>query len=85
MNEPAGNFSRHLPEIGFLRRVRRTLHLEVLAVVVVKFLQRFDEQIVYGKPDGPAPIRVAAKEARGRFRRLVGDATTFPFTRTSYG
>src|SRR5882762_6853736 len=42
MDEPAGDFSRYLPEIGFLRRVRRALHLEVLAVVVVKLLQRFD-------------------------------------------
>src|SRR5882724_1924736 len=74
MNEPAGDFSRHLPQIGFLRRMRRALYLEVLAVVMVKLLQRFDEQIVYREPDGPAPIRIAAKEARGGFRRLVTDA-----------
>src|SRR6266404_2306 len=74
VDEPAGDFSRHLPEIGFLRGMRRALHLEVLAVVMVKLLQRFDEQIVYGEPDGPAPIRIAAKEARGGFRRLVTDA-----------
>src|ERR1700730_16672860 len=78
MNEPAGNFSRHLPEIRFLRRMRRTLHFEVLAVVVVKLLQRFDEQIVYWKPDGAAPIRIAAKEARHGFTRFVGDAIDTP-------
>src|SRR5713101_5754815 len=74
MNEPAGDFSRHLPQIGFLRGMRRTLHLEVLPVVVVKFLQRFDEQIVYGKPDGSAPIRITSEDARRGFRRLVTDA-----------
>src|SRR5216684_326811 len=64
VNEPAGDFSRHLPQVGFLRRMGRTLHLKVLTVVVVKLLQRFDEEIVYGKPDGPTPVRIPAEEAR---------------------
>jgi hypothetical protein len=55
-NEPAGDFTRHLPQVAFLLRVCRALHFEVLAVVVVKLLKRFDEKIVYGKPDGAAPV-----------------------------
>src|SRR5229473_4889746 len=56
VNEPAGDFSCHLPQVGFLRRMGRTLHLEVLTVIVVKLLQRFDEEIVDGKPDGATPV-----------------------------
>ena len=44
-----------------LARSGRALDLEVVAVVVVKLLQRLDQQIVRGKPDRSAPVRVAAE------------------------
>src|SRR5260370_7934406 len=50
------------------------LHFEIFAVVVVKFLERFHEQIVDWKPDGPAPVRISAKEACRGFGRLVVNA-----------
>src|SRR5258708_20117110 len=56
VNEPPGNFGGYLPEIGFVAGMRGALDFEVFAVIVVKLLQRFHEQIVHGKPDGPAPV-----------------------------
>ena len=44
---------------------------ERVAHVVVKPLQRFDQQIVERKPDRAAPIRVSAEHPAGRFGRLV--------------
>src|ERR1700694_880538 len=74
MNKPPGDFRSYLPEIGFGAGIGRAVHFEIFAVVVVIFLQRFDEEIVHRKPDGPAPVRIPSKEARRGFRRLVGDA-----------
>src|SRR5258707_4886670 len=74
MNEPPGNFRGYLPEIGFGAGMGGALHFEIFAVVVVIFLQRFDEEIVHRKPDGPAPIRIPSKEASRGFRRLVRHA-----------
>src|SRR5437762_904430 len=52
----------------------RAFDLEVFAVVVVKFLQGFDEQIVHWKPNRATPIGIAAEQASGGLRGLVGDA-----------
>src|SRR5258705_4693275 len=71
VNEPPRDFSSHLPEIGFRARVRRTLDFEIFAVIVVKFLKRFHEQVVDRKPDGPTPIGIAAEKTGRGFRRLV--------------
>src|ERR1700704_6245115 len=38
-HEPPRNLRRHLPKVGFFARVRRTLHFEVLAIVVMKLLE----------------------------------------------
>src|SRR5437588_181791 len=34
---------------------------EGIAEIVMEFLQRFDQQEVYRKPDGPPPVRVTAE------------------------
>src|SRR6267378_2965833 len=73
-NESPGYFRCDLPEIGFRAGMRGTFNFEVLAVVMVIFLERFHQQIVNRKPDGPAPVRIPAKKARGGFGRLVLDA-----------
>src|SRR5712692_5696691 len=39
VNEPPGNFGGYLPEIAFSAGMRGALHFEILAVVVVKFLE----------------------------------------------
>ena len=44
-----------------LTRASGTLHLEIVAVVMVKFLQRLDELIIDGNPHRSAPVRVAAE------------------------
>src|SRR6266446_7522671 len=74
MNEPPGDFRGDLPEIGFGAGIGGALHFEIFAVVVMIFLQGFDQQIINRKPDRPAPVRIPSKEARRGFRRLVGDA-----------
>src|SRR6267154_2534786 len=74
VNEPPGNFRRHLPEIGFGAGMRGALDFKIFTVVVVEFLQGFHEQIVHGKPDGPAPVGISAKEACRGFSGFVVNA-----------
>src|SRR5207302_653153 len=58
--------------------IRGAFDLEIVAVVVMELLQRLDNEVVYRKPDWPAPVRVAAKHAAIRLGGLVahgmGDA-----------
>src|SRR3954452_15674398 len=49
-----------------LAGARRTLNLEIVAVVMVELLERLDNQVVDGKPDRAPPVRVAAKQAAVR-------------------
>src|SRR5258708_20708282 len=58
VNEPPGNFRGYLPEIGFGAGMRGALHLKIFAVVVVKFLEGFDEEIIHREPDWTAPIQL---------------------------
>src|SRR5439155_2810752 len=57
---------------------RRTLHFEIVAVVVVELLERFDEQVIDRHPDRSAPIRVSAKESRRGFAGLILDREALP-------
>src|SRR5207302_5964994 len=43
---PARQFARYLPQVHHLSRSSRELDFEVVAEVVVKLLQRLDEQVV---------------------------------------
>jgi hypothetical protein len=52
-----GHFGKREPVAG----ARRKLDFEIVAEIVMKLLQRFDEQVVHGKPHGAAPIRIAAE------------------------
>src|SRR2546427_3856314 len=56
---PARQFAGYLPQGHHLSRSSRELDFEVVAEVVVKFLQRLDEQVVRRKPDRAAPVGVA--------------------------
>ena len=40
------------------------LDFKVVPQIIVEFLQGFDQEIVDGKPDRPAPVGVAAEDAR---------------------
>ena len=59
--EAAGDFCRDFPKVHHLARACRALYFEIVAVVVMELLERFDNQVVNRKPDWPAPVRVAAK------------------------
>src|SRR2546425_6809547 len=59
--EPAGDFCGDFPQVHHLARSRRAFYFEVVAVVVMELLERFDNQVVKRKPDWPAPVRVAAE------------------------
>src|SRR6266403_5432324 len=71
MPEPFRDFTGHLPQIRVLIRTRRAWHLKILAIIVVKFLQRFDEQIVDRHPNWSTPVRVASEYTRRRFRGFI--------------
>ena len=63
---------RHLQEIHVLFRSRGTLHAHFVTVEVVISFQCFDDEIVHRKPDRPAPIGIAAKQAgSGLARRVI--------------
>src|SRR5438309_11211863 len=68
---PARQFARYLPEVHHLSRSSRELDFEVVAEVVVTFLQRLDEQVVRRDPDRSAQIGIAAKQPCRRFARLI--------------
>src|SRR5215475_643307 len=59
----------------------RAFDFEVITVVVMKFLQGFDDQEVQREPNGPSPIRIAPEKARRRFRLLVINSHGSPFQR----
>src|SRR5207237_49095 len=63
----AGNFMERQRISG----AGRALDLEAVAVEVVVAFERLDEEIIDGKPDRSAPVRVAAEEPGARFARSV--------------
>src|SRR5262245_19718029 len=54
-----------LPEVELPAGARGAGDGEALAEVVVKLLERLDQQEIDGKPHRAAPVRIAAKEVRG--------------------
>src|SRR5207248_5093166 len=47
---------------------------EVVAQVMMKFLQRLNEKIVHREPNGATPVRIASEQACAGFTRLILDA-----------
>src|ERR1700730_2437166 len=80
-NQPPRYLSGHMPQVKFAARACRKLHLEVLTVIVMKLLQRLDEQKIHRKPNRAPPIRIAAEHTRARFRRLIIDTAYVPIHR----
>src|SRR6266478_4467648 len=56
--EAAGDFGGDFPEVHHLARSGWAFYFEVVAVVVMELLERFDNQVVNRKPDWSAPVRV---------------------------
>ena len=50
----------------------RMFDLKIAAVIVMKASQGFYDQIVHGKPDGPAPVGVSAEQRCLRFPWCIG-------------
>ena len=76
--QPQIEFMGHLAEVHHLARTGGAFDLEVVAVKMVIPLERFDQQIIDGKPDRPSPVGIAAKEPAVRFARRVADRKLLP-------
>ena len=63
VHHAAGDVFRDLDKRLLLAAAGGILHLEGFTVDQVVALQRSDEQHVHGKPDGAAPVAVAAEHA----------------------
>src|SRR6478672_13228687 len=50
----------HFPERHHLTRTSRAFHFKIIAMVAMKPLQRFNQQIVEWKPYRPTPVGIAA-------------------------
>src|SRR6266852_1807920 len=62
------------PERHVLARTGRTLNLEVVTQIVMELLERLDQQIVHGEPDGATPIRISSEQSSARLARLIVDS-----------
>src|SRR5271166_3701779 len=62
---------RHRAEVRALARASRQLHSEIVAQTAMEGSQRLNREEVEWEPDRAAPVRVAAKLRRRRFRRLI--------------
>ena len=62
---------RDLIQRQVVTRAGRTFDLEIVAVVMMKLLERFDQEIIDRHPDRAAPVGVAAEDVRLRFARFV--------------
>jgi hypothetical protein len=71
VDQSRGDFIGDLIQSDLLARMGGVLDEKVIAVVMVKLLERFDNQIVDREPDRPAPVGISAKQAALRFGRLI--------------
>src|SRR5215510_11295605 len=76
--ESTRNLIRYFPQIHEPAGAGWAFDFEIIAQVVMKLLQRLDQQEVDREPDRAAPIRVAAEQPRTRFSRLVINAMCHP-------
>src|SRR5216684_101925 len=67
----ARQFARDFPQGHHVSGTRRELDLEIRPEIVIEFLQRLDQQVVYREPNGAAPVGVAAEHSGRGFPRLV--------------
>src|SRR5260370_30389700 len=67
--EVSGNFFQGQVLAG----ARGAFHFKIVAVVEIKLLQRFDEEIVNGEPDATTPLGIAPKKFRAGLGRFEPD------------
>src|SRR2546429_9803370 len=58
VREPPREFFRHLPERQFRAGASRVFYQEIVAIELMVFLKRFDQQKIDGEPDRPAPVGI---------------------------
>src|SRR6266571_3275653 len=71
VREPPREFLRHLPQRQFLAGAGRAFYQEIVAIELLIFLERFDQQEIDGEPDRPAPVGIPPEGPGGRLARLV--------------
>src|SRR5882724_708237 len=69
--ETPGNFCSRIPQRCPFAGARWEFHRKTITIKVVKLLERLNKQEIDGEPNGPAPIGIAAEQARARFRRFI--------------
>src|SRR6266852_9837490 len=67
----ARQFARHFPKGHHLSRAGRELDLELVPEVVMKLLERLDQQVVHREPDRSTPVGVPAEKSGRRFPWLI--------------
>src|SRR4051794_20395241 len=72
--EAARDFGGNLPEDYVVAGPRRALGFEIVTEVVIKLLERFNQQKIDGQPNRTTPVRISAEKTIGRLCRFVGDA-----------
>src|SRR6516162_207999 len=60
-NEPIRELVRTTVQGHELTRTSWAFHLKIVAIVIMKFLQRFDEQVINRHPNRSAPVRITAE------------------------
>src|SRR6185312_5325157 len=68
---PAVQIVRYLSQVHKITRPGRAFYFKILAIILVEFLQAFNEQEIYRHPYRAAPIAVAAKQAAVTFGRRI--------------
>src|SRR6266542_1161693 len=69
--EPPREFLRHLPKRQLRAGAGRAFDREIVAVELVVFLERLDQQEIDGEPDRPPPVGIPAEGPGARLARLV--------------
>src|ERR1700704_3086875 len=67
VSKAAGKLSGDVPKTHLRSGARRKLEQKTPAGEEVKLLKRFDQKIIQGKPDRPAPVGIPAEQPGGRF------------------
>src|ERR1043166_174704 len=79
--KPPRNFLGRIIDSDELLRAGGAFDFEIITVVMMEALKRFDEQVIDRHPDWSAPIRVAAEKSAQRF---AGPVANFQLTALTY-
>ena len=73
LRQSGRQFVCHVIQTDESTGARRTLDTELIAVVVMELLQRFDDEEVEREPDWSAPVGVTTEECTIGFRGLIAN------------